>query len=257
MEDIGRFLVSPLPVALLMALLAAVLRLAGVRRAALVLAGGAFALLWLCSSPWFAGLLVAHLEGRHRALAPHAAPQADAILVLGGAIGGARPPEQPTLRLVNSSTRVWYAAALHRAGKAKWIVVAAGNRPEEALEQVEADAIAEFLVQLGVPPGAIVKESASQTTRQNAALVLPVLQELQARRVLLVTSALHMPRALKTFEAVWGGKGPILIPAVTDISGNPEWSSVAGLWLPSLGALITVSKSLKEIAGMAALAIIE
>ena len=179
-------------------------------------------MLWISSTPGVANLLVDYLEGQSFALAPEAAPKADAILVLGGAVAGAKPPTRPTIGLGPSSTRVLYAAALYRAGKAPWIVVAAGNRPEYAQEQVEADAIREFLLQLGVPSSAILMERGSQTTRQNAANVLPVLQKLGAKRVLLVTSGVHMPRALKTFVKIWAGHGPQLIPAVTDTACVPR-----------------------------------
>jgi uncharacterized SAM-binding protein YcdF (DUF218 family) len=160
------------------------------------------------------------------------------------------------LILGQASTRVWHAAALYRAGKARWIVVAAGNRPEHAAEQVEAEAITEMLVQLGVPRAAIVQDGSSRTTRENARNVRPLLERLGARRVLLVTSAMHMPRALQTFEKVWGPSGPQLIPAVTDVKGPAEPFTPVELWLPSLDALLSVTRSLKEFAGMAALAII-
>jgi uncharacterized SAM-binding protein YcdF (DUF218 family) len=183
-------------------------------------------------------------------------PSADAIIVLGGAVTPAQPPERPTFVLGESSTRVLHAAALYRAGKAKWIVVAAGNRPGNVRQQTEADAIAEFLMQLGVPDSAIKRERASRTTRENAANAKPILQALGAHRVLLVTSALHMPRALKTFEKMWGPTDIQLIPAVTDVRVVPEGNAGPRMWLPSLEALLSVTKSLKEFAGSAAVEII-
>jgi uncharacterized SAM-binding protein YcdF (DUF218 family) len=255
-EAVAIYFLSPLSAALFLGLLAGVCRLLGRRRAALGIVLAAFGLLWACSMPWLARTLVANLEGRIAALTPQATPPADAILVLGGAVAGAKPPERPTLRLSRASTRVWHAAALYRAGKARWVVVAAGNRPEHGSEQVEADAIMEMLVQLGVPREAIVVERASRTTRENARNVLPALRRLGIRRVLLVTSAVHMPRALQTFARVWGAGAPELIPAVTDISGRADGLPSWELWLPSLEALLSVTNSLKEFAGMAALAII-
>jgi uncharacterized SAM-binding protein YcdF (DUF218 family) len=203
-----------------------------------------------------ADALASSLESRYPAVAPEATPAADAIVVLGGALVGARPPARPTFMLVPSSSRVVHAAALYRAGKAKWVVIAAGNRPDHQHDQVEADAIAEFLVQLGVPAAAIRKEGASRTTRENAANVLPLLQSLNARRVLLVTSAAHMPRAVKTFTKMWGHANIELIPAVTDVRVLPGGEQSVKVWLPSPDSLLSVTKSLKEFAGMAALAII-
>jgi uncharacterized SAM-binding protein YcdF (DUF218 family) len=107
-----------------------------------------------------------------------------------------------------------------------------------------------------VPRAAILAEGESRTTRENARNVKPILERLGARRVLLVTSAQHMPRAVKTFAKVWGPTGPQLIPAVTDVNGPPSLLSPWELWLPSLEALLSVTKSIKEFAGMAALTII-
>lgn len=227
------------------------------QRVALALSMIGFAGLWIASLPAVSHALGSALEGRYRALTPRETPAADAILVLGGALVVAHPPERPTFVLGESSTRVLHAAALYRAGKARWIVVAAGNRPGHEGEQVEADAIAEFLVQLGVPDRAIVRERASRTTRENAVNAKPILQALGARRVLLVTSAMHMPRALKTFEKVWGPTDIQLIPAVTDVRVTPRADAGVRVWLPSPDTLLNVTRTLKEFAGLAAMAIIQ
>jgi uncharacterized SAM-binding protein YcdF (DUF218 family) len=228
----------------------------GRRRLALALSIIGFAGLWLGSLPVVADALGSELESQNRALLPQDTPSADAILVLGGALVAAQPPERPNFVLGESSTRILHAAALYRAGKAKWIVVAAGNRPGHMRQQIEADAIAEFLMQLGVPDSAIKRERASRTTRENAANVKPLLEALGAHRVLLVTSAMHMPRALKTFETVWGPTDIQLVPAVTDVRVVPRTGAGLRMWLPSLEALLSVTKSLKEFAGMAVVAII-
>lgn len=255
-QSVGLYLLSPLSLALLMLLGAGVLRAAGRGRSALWLAVTATVLLWFCSTPWLAETLLVRLESQYPALAPQDTPSADAIVVLGGAVAGAKPPHRPTLMLGPSSTRVWHAAALYRAKKAPWVVVAAGNRSLQASEQVEADAISEMLVQLGVPPAAIVREGASRTTIENARNIRRMLDRLHARRVLLVTSAQHMPRAMKTFVKIWGPDGPQPIPAVTDVEGPDEPGPLLELWFPSLGSLLVVTKALKEFAGTVVLAII-
>lgn len=227
------------------------------RRLALVLSVVGFAGLWAGSTPVLADWMTGTLEAQYPAMAPEASPTADAVVVLGGALAVAAPPARPTFILGQSATRIWHAAALYRAGKARWIVIAAGNRPEHEHLQPEADAIAEILGKLGVPATAIKRDTRSRTTRENAANVQPILQALGARRVLLVTSAFHMPRAMRTVEAAWSQSGIEVIPAATDVRVLPQSSPTFKLWLPSLDALIDVTKALKEFAGMAALAIIQ
>jgi uncharacterized SAM-binding protein YcdF (DUF218 family) len=178
------------------------------------------------------------------------APAADAIVLLGGAVGGAAP-RSPGIVLTAAASRVWHAAALYRAGKAKWVVVAAGGDPEPG-EQVEADAIAQVLLTLGVPESAIRREAASRSTLQNALYARPILQALGARKVLLVTSGDHMARALKTFQYAWEKDTFILVASPSDRADF--MNTGANLWFPTVFALGNVTKAFKEFSGMAVLA---
>jgi uncharacterized SAM-binding protein YcdF (DUF218 family) len=253
------YLLSPLTLAWGLGLAAGAFALAGRRRTGLVLASLAFAGLWIASMPVTAVALLRPLERQYPTVHVDAAPTADAIIVLGGAVAVAIPPVRPMFALTSSSGRIWQAAALYRAGKAPRIVVAAGGVREFEGEQVEAEAIAQMLGILGVPASAMVLEPESRTTRENAANTLPLLQRLGARRVLLVTSAQHMPRALQTFEKTWGAGHagvPILLPFPTDpVALTAGHFSLKSL-LPALGALENVTRALKEYAGMLALAMI-
>ena len=127
---------------------------------------------------------------------------ADAVLVLGGALGAPRPPAQPHLGFGAAADRVWHAAALYRAGKARWVVLSGGSPPGSENVAPEAEAMAEVLRALGVPASAMRLEGRSRNTLENAVLSLALVRQVGARRVLLVTSALHMPRALAVFQAV-------------------------------------------------------
>lgn len=255
LAKLGGYLVSPLILVLGLGLLAALCLARGRRSMAIGLASIAFAGLWLASTPIVAQALIGALESPYPALTIEATPQADAIVVLGGSVAGRHPPQRPYIGLNSASTRVWYAAQLYRAGKAKWIVVAAGGQPEFANQQVEAEAIAEMLVTLGVPARAIQLDAQSRNTRENAVNARAILDRLGARRVLLVTSAQHMPRALKTFAKVWANSDNLLIPAPTDVE-VVEMRFSAFSWIPSPSALVGVTKALKEYAGTAVLGII-
>ena len=255
LAKLGGYFVSPLIVALALWLVAALCLARGRRGVAVGLASIAFVGLWIASTPMATQALVGALESRYPALTLEKTPQADAIVVLGGSVAGRHPPKRPYIGLNSASTRVWYAAALYRAGKAKWIVVAAGGQPEFPNEQVEAEAIAEILVTLGVPRAAIRLDAQSRNTRENAINARVILDRLGARRVLLVTSAQHMPRAVKTFAKVWAGSDSSLIPAPTDIAVVEERFSLFS-WIPSPSALVGVTKALKEYAGTAVLGII-
>jgi uncharacterized SAM-binding protein YcdF (DUF218 family) len=76
----------------------------------------------------------------------------------------------------------------------------------------ESAQMAELLQLMGVPNSAILQESLSHNTRENAAYVKQVLLAHKIRSVLLVTSANVMPRALALFRH----EGIDTIPAPTD-----------------------------------------
>jgi uncharacterized SAM-binding protein YcdF (DUF218 family) len=251
-----RWLVSPLTFAFVLAMATAICAVRRRSAAAWVLAVAAGASLWIASMPVTALFLARALESGHPPVSIEATPPADAIVLLGGAVRGALPPQRPNLVLGPAASRVWHAAALYRAGKARWIVVAAGGAPHRADgEQVEADVIVEMLRTLGVPQAAIRAERMSTDTRENAAYALPLVQALGARRVLLVTSAWHMSRAVTSFTKTWAPAGIELVPVPVDFS-SMETGAGLKLWLPSVSALGFVTNALKEFAGMVALSMI-
>ncbi|HSV36420.1 MAG TPA: YdcF family protein [Ramlibacter sp.] len=251
---VGGYLLSPLTLFLGLGLLGLLMLLRRRPKWALAFALSGFAGLWVASTPVVAQALIGSLEAPYEALLAPASPSADAIVVLGGALSGAAPPRRPTFNLAPAAGRVWHAAALYRAGKAPWVIVAAGNQPDSQEAQPEAQAIAEMLMALGVPRAAIRLDETSRNTRENAAHALHIAQALKVRRVLLVTSAIHMQRAMKTFTQAWG-RQLVLVAAPTDFwlvktQFGPK------MWIPTESGLGNVTNALKEYAGLLALDII-
>jgi uncharacterized SAM-binding protein YcdF (DUF218 family) len=205
--------------------------------------------LWLSATPLVSLSLAESLASGYPLLPPGQSPRADAIVVLGGTVTGARPPQRPVFGMGPGSDRVWHAAALYRAGKAPMILVAAGNQPHLMDQQIEADAIFEALVTLGVPAGAIHLERASRNTWENAGNLRPMLAPLKVRKVLLVTSAHHMARAMKTFEIAWSGTGVEVIPATTDVQVLPMGYRLSAAF-PHATSLSLTTQFVKEYAAL-------
>ncbi len=101
--------------------------------------------------------------------------KADVLVVLGG--GGTDRPAR--------------AAELFKQGDAPRILVS-GNG--------DCRWIGQFLETQGVPSAAITLESRSSTTRENAEFSIPLLRQMGAHRVIIVTSWFHSRRALMCFE---------------------------------------------------------
>lgn len=256
MFELAKFvgwLLSPLVLALLFFGMALLLIWRGYRRLGLGVGLAALLGLWAVATPLLATALAYPLERRFPAVLAEQAPQADAIVLLGGALSGARPPERPSFDLGSGADRVWHAAALFKAGRAPLVLVSGGNQPGSEGMQVEAEAMRSMLLTLGVPAAAIRLEGQSRNTDENARRSLGLIQAAGAKRVLLVTSAMHMPRALRMFQAALSGSGVTVLPASTDVEALPDSLHPLGRWLPDADSLGMSSAALKEYMGLTVL----
>lgn len=204
-----------------------------------------FAGFWLLSLPltveWGARLLE-----REAALAPAEwaglARRADAIVVLGAgrerydpAWGGS---DQPGLM---AHERLRYAARLAKASGLPLLTSGGlhyGSPPSEA--QIMADSLAEDY-------GLTVRwrEERSRTTWENATFSAPILREAGVRRIVLVTQAQHMPRAVWSFEH----NGLEVLPAPMGFVGVDNARPFGG-WLPEAQAFWQSNQLLNEALGL-------
>jgi uncharacterized SAM-binding protein YcdF (DUF218 family) len=83
-------------------------------------------------------------------------------------------------------------------------------------------------------------DSAAETTRGNAAMAAKDLKPLGIQRIVLVTTAIHMPRSAQAFETA----GFTVIPAPTDYTAQRPFT--AGQLMPGVGALGVSYYSLRE-----------
>src|SRR6185437_2311280 len=168
------------------------------------------ALIWLTSTPILRGVLISPLETKDVPAEP--LPRADAIVVLGGIATPAIAP-QPLVHLSEGADRLVYAAALYRAAKAPVVILSGGKFPwEPETRPPESALMGDEVVMLGVPRSAILEESRSRDSYENARNLKDTLAWHKIHGVLLVTSAIHMPRAL----AVFRHERIVAIPAPTD-----------------------------------------
>jgi uncharacterized SAM-binding protein YcdF (DUF218 family) len=149
-----------------------------------------------------------------------------------------------------SADRILYAARLYRAAKAPMIIVAGGNVFPQPGVKPESFYVAQLLQEWGVPKRAIITEGNSRNTYQNALESKRILEKRDIGKILLVTSALHMPRALAVFQSL----GIDAIPAVTDIRiaqyDLPDTHPVVLDWLPNVQSLLLTTLAIKEHLGM-------
>jgi uncharacterized SAM-binding protein YcdF (DUF218 family) len=242
--------VYPLGLACLLILLALALhRRLGWQRAVLILA---LLVLWVGGNRWVAMGLARSLESRYPA--PEPLPEAEAMVVLGG---GTEPPQfpRPMTEINSAGDRVLYAAWLYQRGKAPVILVSGGLLDWTLLRSTPAEDMRALMEFMGVPPEAIWLQPESRNTYEDALYSARILKEKGIGRILLVTSAWHMPRSVELFQA----QGLEVIPAPVDFSvTEADWEELTGPdlravilgLLPSADSLGLTTRMLKEYIGM-------
>jgi uncharacterized SAM-binding protein YcdF (DUF218 family) len=213
------------------------------REGGLAVLGVGLVVVWFPATPLFADWLGGTLESRYPPARAEEAPTADAIVTLGGSVGAPQPPRvYPDLS--GASDRVWHAARLYEAGKAPVVIASGGTLPWKDQVFREAPVMKRLLVSWGVPADSILLESASANTYQNATNTADLVAERDLDRILLVTSALHMRRALATFRSA----GVEAVPAATDYRVVHGPTTVLDL-IPSAGALAESTGAIREYVG--------
>jgi uncharacterized SAM-binding protein YcdF (DUF218 family) len=212
-------------------------------RAAVSMYATAILLLFVLGCPTISQWLVRSLEDQYPDKGMAVESNAQAIIVLGGALN--LPSDaHPFIGIVSSADRIEEGLRLYRAGKAPLIVASGGDSPLNVKARTlhEADEMRSLLEEWGVPDSAIIVEDASINTRENALFTRRLLSARGIDHVILVTSALHMPRAVATFRKV----GFDVAAAPADFqSGWVEQVAIFN-WLPSSGDLANSSSVIRE-----------
>ena len=172
-------------------------RVVPIRR--LLLATLAYAALTVLSLPAIAHLSLGTLEWRYPP-DERRPNDAEAIVVLGA---GMTPPDATRLRAeLNSHSlfRCIHAAAIYRRGKPCPVVVCGGKIESGASTPPLAHLMRDFLRDQGLNNADLIVEDRSLTTHENAVECRKVLEERRISRVILVTEAVHMFRALRSFR---------------------------------------------------------
>ncbi len=168
--------------------------------------------LLLGSNRWVSYGLARSLEWQN--LPSETTPQAEVIVVLGGGTESGDYP-RPMTEVNGAGDRVLYAAKLYHDGAAPIILVSGGNLGfSSARGDTPAEEMTDLLNMLGVPTESIWQQDQSQNTYEDALYSAELLREKEITEVILVTSAMHMPRAKALFE----NQGIAVIPALPPFS---------------------------------------
>ncbi|WP_246627349.1 YdcF family protein [Paenibacillus solanacearum] len=198
-------------------------------------------LMYAVSTPLVGSAALQPLESRY---APPAVIDGDVYVMLtGGSVQGTPEPSGIGSPGVYTLSRIAAVAELY-AKKPLPILISGGQVYEDSGN--EGRLSMRVLTALGVPAKDIVLEDQSRTTQENARYSKALLEKNGYKKPILVTSAFHMPRAMKHFRAQQVEAIPYPVGYLN--SRNTGWS--ARQLLPSSSALDWLSTALKEYIGM-------
>ncbi|WP_244158434.1 YdcF family protein [Caballeronia fortuita] len=198
------------------------------------------AVFWMLGS-WLPNPLIRLANDRYASMEdPHFASRM-AIIVLGGGTWYDR--QRRLVPKGDAMTRIDLAASLYKRcvemEKACFVVMTGGNPQHH--EQSEADVYGKLLLDAGVKRSDLILENESLDTYENARNTEKLLRSREYDTSVLITSSLHMRRAMLAFEAF--GLHPQ--PAVAYVRPQLTW------WRPHRKGWFDSNSALHELVGIA------
>ena len=157
-------------------------------------------LLVVTSSPIISNGMIQYLERAELRKSPTDIHDADAIVVLSGMI----EPIQGFHGLMyewSDPDRFFGGIELMKAGKARKIIFTGGKMPWQTDEiKPEGEVLSKFAADFDISSSQIILTKNVQNTKDEALAVKEILINSKTPKIILVTSAFHMPRSKKLFE---------------------------------------------------------
>jgi uncharacterized SAM-binding protein YcdF (DUF218 family) len=170
-------------------------------------------------------VLTRPLEARFPRWDPTRGPPTGIIVLGGGVIKPEKSADQGEIVLGCTAERIFSAVELARRYPDARVVFAGGSGDLISGGLAEADFVVGLFQKLGVPRGRVVVERESRDTSENATFSKQLVMPKEGERWLLVTSAIHMPRAIGVFRKAGF--------AVEAYPVNYETNSTQDLWAVS------------------------
>ena len=199
-------------------------------------------LLFVFSLPILSDKLISYLEKDYQLEQASNFHTADAIVVLSGMVRTIQAKNGLGYEWGEASDRIFAGIDLLKEQKAPLLILTRGKLPW-SVGRPEGEYLSEVAIKDGVAKERIILTENVENTDQEAQSVKNLLKNKQAK-IILVTSAFHMPRALKVFEAA----GVSVIPFPVDFQSGVEKFTVMHL-IPSASALRGTSFFVREMIG--------
>lgn len=206
--------------------------------------GLAIVFLWVCSMPVMGNYLMSVLDGKQLKSSPQSITEhTDAIVVLSGMLITVRG-EDGLITEWGDPDRFFGGLEVWGAGKADKIIFTRGQLPWTKQSVPEGEYLKARAIERGVPKDDILVTRSVENTAQEAVAVYELMKVIDNPKIILITSAFHMPRAAQVFEDV----GFSVTKYPVDFKARVESITIMS-FLPSASALFRTSLFSREMLG--------
>lgn len=202
--------------------------------------------LYLASIPAVGGRLLNRLESAYPRVKVEDAPIADAVLVLGGTMGSPAPAGYLS-NWSDAADRFEAGVALVQTGKAAKLLFSGAPQSTDDSVESEGATMRRHAIARGVPADKTVVLGKVGNTADEARELAQFAQANGLKRVLLATSAWHMPRAMRQFRKV----EVEVVAFPVDYRFEPQRALPYMDYLPGADGLKLTELALREAYGLA------
>ena len=202
----------------------------------------AISILVLCSLPVFSNKLISNLEKNYTLAPISSAKKADAIVVLSGIGQTTEGTNGLIYELGDAADRIFAGINLIKEKKAPILILTGGKLPWST-GKAEGHYLREISLKHGISSETIYITENVQNTDQEGKAVAEMLKK-ENSKIILVTSAFHMPRATKVFEAA----GVLVAPFPVDFRSSNKKITVLD-FIPSAKAFYENNFFVRELIG--------
>ena len=195
----------------------------------------------LSSLPIISNKFIAYLEKDYQPIEVAEIENVDAIVVLSGMIRVIGDEENLKYEFTDSVDRFFAGLDLFNNNKSPILILTRGKMPW-SIGIAEGEYLKELAIKYGVSEENIILTDEVQNTDQEAKAIKEILTE--DAKIILVTSAFHMPRAEKVFKAA----NINLIPYPVDFQNSKSKTTMMD-FIPSAESLFDTSHFFREMIG--------
>ena len=201
-----------------------------------------FIVLIFCSLPIISSKLISYLEKDYILQNISNIDKADAIVVLSGMLKTIKFNNKLEYEFNEKVDRILSGIDLFKNDKAPLLILTRGKFPW-LVGIPEGEYLKNFAIKFGIPEESIFLTDSVQNTHQEAKSVKKLLNSNEAK-IILVTSAFHMPRAKKVFESY----NIKVIPFAVDFINTHSKLTIID-FIPSASSFLVTSVFVREMIG--------